>query len=91
MGHPCVVPSSLFFMHFVGIHVMYPYSSIDTATAWEKSCFILSERSNFDMIDSLSIAFHVFARHMLPLLSVEEILPLLTNFRGLPLEVEMAP
>ena len=33
--------------------VVHPYSSIDTTTAWKKSCFILSDRSDFHMIDNL--------------------------------------
>ena len=43
----------------------YPYSSIDTATAWKKSRFTLSDRSDFHMIDDLSIAVNTFARHIL--------------------------
>ena len=35
-----------------------PYSSIDITATWKKSCFILSDRSDFCMIDSLSIAVH---------------------------------
>ena len=27
-------------MHFVSVHVLHPYSNIDTATAWKKSHFI---------------------------------------------------
>ena len=73
-----------------------PFSSTDTATAKKKSCFIALERSNFHMIDNLSIAVHTFAVHMLTLLSVDEILlpkyvnrP--TNFRSLSLKLVMAP
>ena len=44
---------------------MHPFSSMDTATAWKKSRFILSDRLDFHMIDSLSITFHAFVRHML--------------------------
>ena len=39
---------------------MHPYSSIDTTAAWKKLRFILSVRSDVHMIDSLSIAVHVF-------------------------------
>ena len=39
-----------------------PQSSTDTTSAWKKSCFILSERSDFYMIDDLSIAVHIIAR-----------------------------
>ena len=55
-------------------------------TAWKKSVFILSDRS----------AVNAFTRCMLTSLSIDEILlpryvNLSTNFRGLPLRVEMAP
>ena len=40
--------------------VVHPYSSIDTTAAWKKLHFILSVRSDFHMIDSLSIAVHAF-------------------------------
>ena len=48
------------------------------------------------MIDNLSIAVHIFAKCVLISLSVDEMLllrylNLSTNFRGLPLRVEMAP
>ena len=67
---------------------------LDTATAWKKSCFLFSDRSGFHIIDNLSIAVHIFARHILSSLLVDEILlpmyvNLSTNFRGLPLCVEM--
>ena len=53
-----------------------------------------AERSDFHMIDNLSIAVHPLAMHMLPLFSVDEILlpryvNLSTNFKGLPLKVKM--
>ena len=48
------------------------------------------------MINNLSISVHAFTRHMLTSLSVDEILllrymNLSTNFRGLPLQVKIAP
>ena len=48
------------------------------------------------MINNLLIAVHVFARHMFTTLSVDEILllryvNLSTNFKGLPLTVDIAP
>ena len=67
-------PSRFFFLHFVSIHVVHPYSSIDTTAAWKKSCFILSDRSDFHMIDSLLIAVYTFARHILTSFSVNEML-----------------
>ena len=75
---------------------MHPYRSMDTATAWKKSCFILLDRSDFHKIDSLSIAFHAFARCISTSLSVDDILlpryvNWFTDFRGLPLRLEIAP
>ena len=88
--------SSFSSMWFVSIYVVHPYNSIDTATAEKQYCFILSDRLDFNMIDNLSMAVHTFMRHMLTRLSVDEILLpryviLSINFRGLPLQVEMAP
>ena len=67
---------------------------MDTATAGKKSRFILSDRSDFHPIDILLIAFHAFASCVLTSLSVDEILlsdnmNWSTNFRGLPIRVEM--
>ena len=83
--------SCFFSMRFVSIYVVHPYSNIDTATAWKKSHFISSDRSNFHIINNQSIEVHTFAGRILTLLSVDEILlhryvNLSTNFR-----VEMAP
>ena len=47
---------------------MHLYSSMDSATASKKPCFI------FSVIDNFSIADHTFIRRMLTLLSVDEIL-----------------
>ena len=58
------LPSSL-----VSIHVVHPCSSIDTTTAWKKLRFILSDGSDFHMTDSLSMALHAFASHVLMLMS----------------------
>ena len=44
-------PSSFFCVHFVIVHVVYPSSHINTATAWKKSGFISSGRSDFHKID----------------------------------------
>ena len=83
-------------MCFVCSHVVHPYNSMDTSTAWMRSHFILSDRSDFDMIDNLSIAVHAFTWHTLTLLSVDETrltryVNLSTNFSGEPLRVNMAP
>ena len=54
------------------------------------------QKSNFHIIDNLSIAVHTFAKYIIASLWVDEILPLRyvnwsSNFRGLLLEVEMTP
>ena len=49
------LPSSLFSIRFVSVHVVHPYSSIDTTAAWKKLRFILSVMSDFHITDSLSI------------------------------------
>ena len=54
---------------------MHPYSSIDTIAAWKKLRIILLVRSDFHMTDSLSIAVHAFASHMLMSVSVDETAP----------------
>ena len=83
--HPqtdCFVVSQLF-----SVHVVHPYSCIDSTASWKKSCFILSNRSEFDMSESLSIAVHAFDRCVLTSHSLDEtLLPryvnVSTNFRG---------
>ena len=72
---------------FVSLHVVHPYSSMDTATALRKTRFMLSDRLDFHIIESLSIAFHAFTKRMLTSLSVDErLLPRYmnwsTNFNG---------
>ena len=67
-------PSSFFSLHFVGVRVVHLYTSIDTTATWKKSCFISSDRSDFYMIDNLSIVVNAFAWHVLTLLSVDETL-----------------
>ena len=47
-----------------GVQIVHPYSSIDTTAAWKKLRFILSVRSDFHMIDSLSIAVHAFVSRL---------------------------
>ena len=84
--------SSFFSMFFVSVQVVHSYSSTDMATDWKKFCFILSERSDFHMIDNLSKAVHAFAMHNLTLISVDEILlpryvNWSTNFRGFPQKI----
>ena len=89
-------PSSFFAMCLVSAHVVHPYSSLDTATAWKKCHFILSDWSDFQMTNNLSIAACIFARHILTSLSVDETLllrymNLWTNFTCIPLRMKMAP
>ena len=61
-------------IHLVSVHVVHPYSSIDTTAAWKKLGFILSVRSEFHMAESLSIAVHAFASHVSMSISVDETL-----------------
>ena len=70
--------------------------STNTVTASKKTCFILFERSDFCMIDNLSIVVNLFAWCILPLFSGDEMLLLRyvnwsTNSSGLPIIVEIAP
>ena len=89
-------PSSFFSLRLVSIHMVHPYSWIDTTAAWKKLRLILSNRSYFHMIDNLSIAFHAFASHILMAFSVDvTLLPRLVNlstsFKEPPYSVEMSP
>ena len=61
-----------FSLFFVSIHVVPPYSSINTVTSWKKFCFILSDKSDSHLIDNLSIALHAFVWCMLTSLSVDK-------------------
>ena len=88
--------SSFFSKSFVRVRLVYLCSSTDTATPNKKSRFIWPKRSDFRMIDSLSITVHAFPMHILTSLSVDEMwLPRYvtrsTNFRDLWLKGEMAP
>ena len=89
-------PSSFFSKHFVKVQMVQPYSSIGTTTAWKNSCFISSKKSDFYIVNKLSIAAHTFSMFILTLLSVHKILlpkymNASTNFRGLSFNVKMAP
>ena len=75
---------------------MHPYSSINTTAAWKKLRFILSARSDFHMVESLSIAVHAFISRVSMSFSVDEtLLPrsvnLSTSFREAPSSVAMLP
>ena len=48
-------------MHLVSIHVVHPYSSMDTTDAWKELCFILLDRSDFFKADNLLITVRAFA------------------------------
>ena len=69
-----LLPSSFFFIRLVSVHVVHPYSKIDTTTTWKKLRFLLSVRSDFHMTDSLSIVVHAFASRVLMSVSVDETL-----------------
>ena len=62
-----------FCKHFVRIQEVLPCSSTYTATGWKKYPFILSERSDFHMIDNQSIAVYTLPMRMLTFLSVDVI------------------
>ena len=68
------LPSSFLSICFVGIHVVHPYSSIDTIPAWKKLRFILSVRSAFHMTESLLITVHAFASRVSMSVSFDETL-----------------
>ena len=68
------LPSSFFSSRLVSVYVVNPYSSIDTTAAWKKLRFILSVRSDFHMIESLSIAVHAFVSRVSMSFSVDETL-----------------
>ena len=73
-GFLALLPSSFFSIRLVSVHVVYPYSNIDTTAAGKKLCFILSDRSNFHMTNSISIVFHAFASRISMAFSVDETL-----------------
>ena len=68
------LPSSLFPSRLVSVQVVHPYSSIDMTATWKKLRFILSVRSDFHMIDSLSIAVHAFVSRVSMYFLVDETL-----------------
>ena len=57
----CNCSQVFFSIRLVSVHVVHPYNSIDTSTAFKKLGFILSVRYDFHMTDRLSIATHAFA------------------------------
>ena len=82
----CNCRLAFFSSRLVNVQVVHPYSCIDTTAAWKKLRFILSVRSDFYMIDSLSITVHAFVSRVSMSFSVDEtLLPrsvnLSTSFR----------
>ena len=69
-----VLPPGLVQYCSQSVHVVHPYSSIDTTAVWKKLHFILSVRSDFHMTDSLLIAVHTFVSHVLMSFSIDETL-----------------
>ena len=67
-------PSSLFFLRLVNVHVVHPYSSIDTTAAWKILRFISTVRSDFHVTDSQSTAVLAFSNRVLISVSVYETL-----------------
>ena len=67
-------PSNFFFWRFVSIHVVRPHSRMGTTSAWKKTPFYFSERSEFHMLDSLLTVYHGFTRRMATVCSVDLIL-----------------
>ena len=79
---------------FVRVQVEQIYKGTDSFTV-RIPVFILSESSDYHVVDNLSIAVHALPMHMLTSLLVDEILsPSYINwstyFRSLPINVEMA-
>ena len=66
---------SIFFSsRLVSVQVVHPNCSIDMTAAWKKLRFILSVRSDFHMIDNLSIAVHAFVSSVSMSFSVDKTL-----------------
>ena len=63
-----------FSKYFIKFYEMQPFCCSDTATDWKNICFILSERSDFYLIDNLSLIAHAVPLGILASFSVDEIL-----------------
>ena len=88
-------PSSFFSVRLVSIYGVHLYSRINMTAAWKRLCFILSDKSDFPMIDDQSIAVYAFARRKLMSFSADEMLLLRymnvsINFREPPFRVEVS-
>ena len=65
----------LFFSkYFFKIQVVQLFNSTDMAIAWKNSHLILSETSDFHIVDNMSVAIHALSMCMLTLFSVDKIL-----------------
>ena len=69
------LPSSSFSKRLLSVHVVRPYSSIDTTAAWKKLCSILSVRSDFHMNYILSLAVPAVASRVSMSVTVDKTLP----------------
>ena len=65
------LPSSFLSIRLVSVLVVHPYSCMDPTAAWKKLCFILSDKSDFNMTDNRSIADYAFASRILMSFSEE--------------------
>ena len=88
--------SSFFSIRLVSVHVVHPYSSMDTTAALKKLRFIATDRSDFHWTDNLSIVYHTLASRVLMSFYVNETqLPmwvnLSTSFKEPPFSIEMCP
>ena len=63
---------SFFSIHLVSIHMVHPYNRIDMTGTWKKLRFILSDKSDFHMINNLSIVVYTFANCILMSFSVND-------------------
>ena len=92
----CCSYQAFFFNRFVRGLGVQPYTITDMTIVWKIFRFILSEISDFYIIDNPSIAVHAFSTRTLTSLSKNEILlPMYMNwftvFWGLPLKKEIVP
>ena len=80
---------SFFCKRFVYDKVVQSYSITDTTSASNISRFILSEKSDFSMVNKMAITVYIFSMHVGTTLTVDEILQptymnCFTDFWGLP-------
>ena len=54
-------PSNFFYIRLIRVEVVQPCSSTDSTTAWKKSHFIISERSDFHRMDNFSRTCYAFS------------------------------